>query len=114
MENSTRAGVGRGTVQAGADSSGLVFREGIIFLEGDALKLTKRELALMQEFLGNPDRVLSRPELFDAVWGGSLRRGDRLVDVYVGRLRAKLIAAGLGADVIHTHTGLGYRFSPPG
>ncbi len=41
-------------------------------------------------------------------------RSDRSVDVYVSRLRAKLEVALPELRLIHTHTGLGYRFSPEG
>jgi DNA-binding response OmpR family regulator len=54
-------------------------------------------------------RVVSREELFSDVWGGSLRRDDRSVDVYVHKLRVKLDAALPGRQVIHTHFGFGYR-----
>jgi DNA-binding response OmpR family regulator len=46
------------------------------------------------------------------VWGRDYRKSDRSVDVYVGRLRAKLDRALPGRRFIHTHTGIGYRFSP--
>jgi DNA-binding response OmpR family regulator len=41
-----------------------------------------------------------------------LRPGDRSVDVYVSKLRAKLEAAAPGRRYIHTHPGFGYRFQP--
>jgi DNA-binding response OmpR family regulator len=45
------------------------------------------------------------------VWGQPLRAGDRSIDVYVHKLRAKLEAAAPHARFIHTHVGFGYRFS---
>jgi len=48
------------------------------------------------------------------VWGGLPRHADRSVDVYVSRLRAKLGEALPGRDLIHTHNGIGYRFSADG
>jgi DNA-binding response OmpR family regulator len=53
-----------------------------------------------------------REELYRLAWGGTMRRGDRSVDVYVYRLRTKLARAGGGHVFIHTHHGLGYRFEP--
>ena len=81
-------------------------------LDGVPLVLTVRELALLSELATHPDRVLTRDELHAAVWGGVLRPGDRSVDVYVSRLRAKLAAVIPGVRLIHTHFGIGYRFSP--
>jgi DNA-binding response OmpR family regulator len=48
------------------------------------------------------------------VWGREPRRDDRSVDVYVSRLRSKLNQALPGQSLIHTHSGIGYRFSPDG
>ena len=81
-------------------------------LDGVPLVLTVRELALLSELATHPDRVLTREELYAAVWGGDLRASDRSVDVYVSRLRAKLGAVIPGIRLIHTHFGIGYRFSP--
>ena len=74
--------------------------------------LTVRELELLTELAHNAERVMTREEIYSRVWRRSYRRSDRSVDVYVGRLRAKLERALPGRRFIHTHTGLGYRFSP--
>lgn len=86
--------------------------EHTVLLDGVPLVLTVRELALLSELAAHTDRVLTREELYAAVWGGELRPSDRSVDVYVSRLRAKLAAVIPGARFIHTHFGIGYRFSP--
>jgi DNA-binding response OmpR family regulator len=87
-------------------------REHTVLLDGVPLVLTVRELALLSELATHADRVLTREELYSAVWGGELRARDRSVDVYVSRLRAKLAGAVPDARFIHTHFGIGYRFSP--
>src|ERR671935_62020 len=58
-----------------------------------------------------PQRVVTREELHALVWGGRYRRDDRSVDVYVHKLRTKLEEALPDWRFIHTHFGLGYRFS---
>jgi len=83
-------------------------------VDGRPLLLTVRELQLLTELAHNAERVMTREELYLAVWGRTYRRSDRSVDVYVGRLRAKLERALPGRRYIHTHTGIGYRFSPQG
>ncbi len=83
-------------------------------VDGRPLSLTVRELQLLVTLAGHPQRIMTREELFTAVWGGRPRSDDRSVDVYVSRLRAKLAAAIPGARMIHTHNGIGYRFSPDG
>jgi DNA-binding response OmpR family regulator len=81
-------------------------------VDGRPLTLTVRELQLLTELAQNAERVMTREELYASVWGRSYQKSDRSVDVYVGRLRAKLGRALPGRRFIHTHTGLGYRFSP--
>lgn len=81
-------------------------------VDGRPLTLTVRELQLLTELAQNAERVMTREELYDRVWHRSYQKSDRSVDVYVGRLRTKLGRALPGRRFIHTHTGIGYRFSP--
>ena len=81
-------------------------------VDGRPLILTVRELQLLTELAHNAERVMTREKLYETVWGRSYKKSDRSVDVYVGRLRAKLARALPGRRFIHTHTGIGYRFSP--
>ena len=83
-------------------------------VDGRPLVLTVRELELLTELAHNSERVMTREELYSRVWRRSYRKSDRSVDVYVGRLRTKLDRALPGRRFIHTHTGIGYRFSPDG
>lgn len=77
---------------------------------GQALPLTARELDLLAALVARAGRIVSREELYVAVWGEPYRTSDRSVDVYVGKLRQKLDAALPGRRFIHTHFGFGYRF----
>jgi DNA-binding response OmpR family regulator len=81
-------------------------------VDGRPLILTVRELQLLTELAHNAERVMTREELYETVWGRDYKKSDRSVDVYVGRLRSKLSRALPGRRFIHTHTGIGYRFSP--
>lgn len=83
-------------------------------VDGRPLSLTMRELQLLATLARHPQRIMTREELFAEVWGSEPRREDRSVDVYVSRLRAKLGEALPGTQLIHTHNGIGYRFSPDG
>lgn len=83
-------------------------------VDGRPLSLTVRELQLLVTLWSHPQHILTREELYTSVWGTPPRRDDRSVDVYVSRLRAKLGAALPGQKLIHTHNGIGYRFSPDG
>ncbi len=82
--------------------------EGVaIQVDGDPVRLTRREFDLLRCLLENRNRVLSRDRLLERVWGYDRSVETRSVDVHVGRLRAKLGAAG---QQIETLVGLGYRF----
>jgi DNA-binding response OmpR family regulator len=89
-------------------------QEHAALVDGRPLSLTVRELQLLVTLAEHPQRIMTREELFAEVWSSEPRREDRSVDVYVSRLRAKLGEALPGAQLIHTHNGIGYRFSPDG
>ena len=80
-------------------------------VDGRPLRLTVKELELLTVLSHNADRVMTREELLATVWKRPYRKSDRSVDVYVGRLRAKLGRALPECTFIHTHSGIGYRFS---
>jgi len=84
-------------------------REGLALAGGRALRLSVREFTLLTVLASHAGRIVTREELYDEVWGGALRRGDRCVDVYVHKLRVKLANAMPGVEAIHTHVGFGYR-----
>jgi DNA-binding response OmpR family regulator len=78
-----------------------------VAVDGDHVKLTRREFELLRFLVENRNRVMSRDRLLERVWGYDRDVETRSVDVHVGRLRAKLGAAG---PQIETVVGLGYRF----
>jgi DNA-binding response OmpR family regulator len=78
-----------------------------VTVDGAPVKLTRREFELLRYLVDNRNRVLSRDRLLERVWGYDHAIETRSVDVHVGRLRAKLGAAG---RQIETVVGLGYRF----
>jgi len=86
--------------------------EFLVTVAGSPLNLTARELELLTALVRRSGRIVSREELYVAVWGEPYRRSDRSVDVYVGKLRQKLDEAVPGRRFIHTHFGFGYRFQP--
>jgi DNA-binding response OmpR family regulator len=78
-----------------------------VSVDGAPVRLTRREFELLKFLVENRNRVLSRDRLLERVWGYERFVETRSVDVHVGRLRAKLGAAG---PQIETVVGLGYRF----
>ena len=69
------------------------------------IKLSNQEFILLDTFLRYPDRILSRDNLLNYVWGYNYDYNSNIVDVYVGYLRKKL-----GSNFIETVRGIGYRF----
>jgi DNA-binding response OmpR family regulator len=86
--------------------------EGLVLATGQALTLSVREFELLVAMARRLGSIITREELYATVWGGSLRAGDRSVDVYVSKLRSKLEDALPDRRFIHTHPGFGYRFQP--
>jgi DNA-binding response OmpR family regulator len=84
--------------------------DGLVLAAGAPLTLSVREFELLVAMARQVGTILTREQLFGAVWGGELRPGDRSVDVYVSKLRAKLERAMPDRSFIHTHPGFGYRF----
>lgn len=79
---------------------------------GRPLRLTARELALLECFLQHPRRVLSRRAIAEQVWDASGDADSNVIDVLVGRLRRKITAAG-GRSLLHAVKGLGYVLREP-
>jgi two-component system, OmpR family, phosphate regulon response regulator PhoB len=74
---------------------------------GRTVHLGPTEYRLLQKFLERPDRVFSREQLLDKVWGPDIHVELRTVDVHIRRLRKALNESG-GVDVIRTVRGAGY------
>jgi len=81
-----------------------------VAIEGTTVDLTLKEYQLLLFLLRNSDRVFTRGELLDRVWGSEYYGGTRTVDVHIRRLREKTAAAG---DLIETVRGVGYRLVIP-
>ena len=77
---------------------------------GQKIEFTARELALLELFLQNPNRVLTRTLIAEKVWEASYDMETNLIDVYVRRLRRKLEPPG-AAPFIRTIRGTGYQLA---
>ncbi|MHB8695033.1 MAG: response regulator transcription factor [Solirubrobacteraceae bacterium] len=79
---------------------------------GDAAAgLSRKEYELLVALAQADGRVLEREEIYQRVWGYTMVRGDRSVDVFVRKLRQKLEKLSPGWRYVHTHFGVGYRFA---
>jgi two-component system, OmpR family, alkaline phosphatase synthesis response regulator PhoP len=78
-----------------------------VLCSGEAVKLTRKEFALLAHLIKNLGRVATRQQLLDNVWGYSYFGDTRTLDVHIRRLRQKLGDCG---NCIETVVGVGYRF----
>jgi len=81
-----------------------------VSVDGLKLELGPTEFRLLRIFMRHKDRVLTRGQLLDSVWGTNVYIEERTVDVHVRRLRKALEPSGK-ADLVQTVRGVGYRFS---
>jgi two-component system phosphate regulon response regulator PhoB len=83
-----------------------------VMLSNSAITLGPTEFRLLHFFLAHPERVYSRAQLLDQVWGDHVFIEERTVDVHIRRLRVAL--GDEGEDVIKTVRGSGYKLSAGG
>ncbi len=81
------------------------------YADGRPASLSRKEYELLRQLAGAEGRVLEREEIYQRVWGYTMARGDRSVDVFVRKLRHKLEAVSPRWRYVHTHFGVGYRFA---
>ncbi|WP_108682851.1 response regulator transcription factor [Methyloceanibacter sp. wino2] len=79
---------------------------------GEPIKLTAKELAILELLMSSPGRVFSRTRILNQVWGYSEDPLTNVVDVYIARLRRKIDTKGRD-PLIETVRGHGYRLKPP-
>jgi two-component system, OmpR family, alkaline phosphatase synthesis response regulator PhoP len=84
-----------------------------VWREGQELGLTGRMYALLVYFMQHCDRVLTRSQLIEQVWGFHHEGDSRTVDVHVRWLREKIEVDPSAPTLIQTVRGIGYRFSCP-
>lgn len=81
-----------------------------VFVRGKAAKLTLKEFELLRFLVHNPNRVLSRDQLLDRVWGGEVYVDPRTVDVHIRRLRKAIEKNDRKPQWVLTVRGVGYKF----
>jgi two-component system phosphate regulon response regulator PhoB len=81
-----------------------------VSISGQPINLGPTEYRLLQFFLTHQERVYSRGQILDYVWGGNVYLDERTVDVHIRRLRKAISVAGHD-NYVQTVRGAGYRFS---
>ncbi|MEW8561193.1 MAG: phosphate regulon transcriptional regulator PhoB [Candidatus Thiodiazotropha sp.] len=83
----------------------------LVSIDGKPLHLSPAEYRLLHFFMTHPDRVYSRNQILDLVWGNTVYVDERTVDVHIRRLRKQLTPSGHD-KFLQTVRGVGYRFTP--
>ena len=107
----------RRTSQQNTPQVELIYEQLVINVESHQLHINEKkidigpkEYRLLKYFMENPNRVFSRSQLMDRIWGRNTYVEERTVDVHIRRLRRQLEPFGLDA-LLQTVHGSGYRFS---
>ena len=80
------------------------------FADGTEIKLTAKELAIIELLMSNPGTLFSRERILNNVWGLDMDPLTNVVDVYIGKLRKK-VDGGSDRSMIETVRGMGYRLN---
>jgi two-component system, OmpR family, alkaline phosphatase synthesis response regulator PhoP len=85
----------------------IIDKERYIVIKGEEeLVLPRKEFELLTLLVSKPDKVFSREDIFQTIWGDNIIVGDRTIDVHIRKLREKI-----GENYIKTVKGVGYKFS---
>ena len=77
----------------------------VVTKAGVEMILPKKEFELLALLISKPDKVFTRDDIFNVVWGDNVIVGDRTIDVHIRKLREKI-----GENYIKTIKGVGYKF----
>jgi DNA-binding response OmpR family regulator len=81
----------------------------------EEIEISKREAAIIQYFAANPNRVISREELYKVVWNETMSElGTRTVDMHIAKLRSKIECDAADPQIIKTVRGAGYKYENDG
>ena len=86
--------------------------EGVVLKANEPIALTRTEFRLLVQLAETPNRVWTRDQLLEQVWGYTYIGDGRLVDSHIHRLRAKVDPDGAAPGLIQTVRGFGYKLVP--
>lgn len=78
----------------------------LVIVDGEELSLPNKEFKLLRLLTSKPERVFTREEIYNDVWGSDAFVGDRTIDVHIRKLREKI-----GDEYFETVKGIGYKFT---
>ncbi|NLW13067.1 MAG: response regulator transcription factor [Trueperella sp.] len=81
----------------------------VVRVDGHEIKMPLREFELLELFMQNPDRVLTRGQILDRIWGLDYIGDSKTLDVHVKRIRSKIEESTSKPSALLTVRGLGYK-----
>jgi len=106
----------KGSAACSTDKSKLVYKDIILDLEGydaqiggTSAGLSKREFEILRLLMSHPQKVFSKNNLYESVWGDEFMGDDNIINVHISKLRGKLGAVSAGGEYIKTVWGIGFR-----
>ncbi|MGE4379152.1 MAG: winged helix-turn-helix domain-containing protein [Candidatus Izemoplasmatales bacterium] len=82
-----------------------------VFYKQNKVDFTKKQFQLLLYFAKRNNKIITREELLNNIWGFDFIGETRTLDVHIKELRRKLKLAGVSEEVIETSRGIGYKFS---
>jgi DNA-binding response OmpR family regulator len=79
------------------------------FIGGNGVGLSKREFEILRLMMSFPQKVFSKNNLYESVWGGEFLGDDNTINVHISHLRTKLAALNPKGEYIQTVWGIGYK-----
>lgn len=77
----------------------------VVILENNEIEMPKKEFEIIELLASKPEKVFTREEIYEKLWGEKVFVGDRTIDVHIRKIREKL-----GEEIIKTVKGVGYKF----
>ncbi|MCL2569434.1 MAG: response regulator transcription factor [Oscillospiraceae bacterium] len=81
------------------------------FIGGERAGLSKREFEILQLMMSHPNKVFTKNNLYESVWGGEFLGDDNTINVHISKLRGKLSAISPDTEYIQTVWGIGFKMS---
>ena len=83
----------------------------LVTVNGTQLSLTRREFLILELFMSHPQKVFSKANIYEAVWGDEFFGDDNTVNVHISKIRNKLAQASPGSEYIQTVWGVGFKLA---
>lgn len=81
-----------------------------VIVRGKAVEVTSIEYGILKYLMENPGRILTKNQIFEAVWNEEFLSGDNTIMVHISRLRDKIEVDSRNPEYLKTVRGLGYKF----